>query len=207
MSGKNKITFLLAAYNEEHEIIDLLGSVFNWVDKLIVVDDGSTDDTATLASMFVNTTVYTIEHTGLCEVARIYGLERVTTDWVLMMDADERISREDLEKIREWVDSDPTYTHMYFTQDEYIDGVQTRSFQKPKLFRKDSVTLSPIIHSDMIAEGEPVNIGLTVTHRKTSAKQRMRELQYLDTYKRLVEEGAMTQEKADWCRNLHYFER
>jgi glycosyltransferase involved in cell wall biosynthesis len=209
------LAFISAVYNEREELPDLLTHVEPYVDIIRIVDDGSTDETRTYLKYWtydpwVDYDWKTIPHTGLPETVKREAVNMVPDDvWVIMLDADERFEEGALQKIIEWVHSGPpaNITHVYFTKNESLDERQVRSFQKVHLFRKSAVTFSDIIHVDDTYIGDPINIGLTVLHRKTSDKQRKREKEYLDTYARLVAEGKMTQEKADWCRSLHYFER
>ncbi len=211
------LTFIAAIYNELDELPGLFGHVYKYVDAIRIVDDGSTDDSAGwLDWMFLNNFygidfLYdTIEHTGLPETVKAKAVSMVTPgSWVLMLDADERFEEGGLEKICEWLAEEPpeNVTHVYFTKDEYIDGVFQRSFQKCHLFRSDAVTFSDLIHVDDAYVGDPVNIGVKVIHRKSSHKQRTREQEYLLTYKKLLDEGKIDQGKFDWLRNLHYFEK
>ena len=46
--GKN-ISVVIPAYNEESMIGNVLGAMPDWIDQLIVIDDGSADDTAGIA--------------------------------------------------------------------------------------------------------------------------------------------------------------
>jgi len=210
------LSFVSAVYNEIDEIGSLLAHVEPYVDVIRIVDDGSTDSTATYLKYWVpddpwvDYSYRTIEHTGLPETVKAEAVKDVPDgSWVAMLDADERFEEGALLKMVKWIAEGPPpeITHVYFTKNEFLDGNQVRSFQKVHLFRKESVTFSDIIHVDDAYTGDPVNIGLTVLHRKTSDKQRKREKEYLDTYAKLVAEGKMTQEKADWCRGLHYYER
>ena len=207
------IEFICALYNEEEELRDLIEHVAPYVDHLNFVDDGSSDRTSDILEEYrqgpnwhVNYAY--IRHTGLCEVARIEALKMCADDsWVLMCDADERF--EDLRAIKDWVDSEESkkYTHVWFRQKEYLDGNHTRTYGKVKLFRKNAVHLSPIIHSDPSFDGEGTNLEWVVNHRKTSVKQVMREKEYLSTYNKLLEDGLIDQGQKDWFLSMHYYVR
>ena len=207
------LTFLCAVYNEEEELADLLESVDRYVDAYAICDDGSTDLTLPILGIWHHMATKpfefkTIDHTGLCEVARIHALDLVQSgSWILMCDADERF--ENLEEIAAWVKSDipENVTHVYFDQLEYIDGEHVRTFQKAKLFKKESITLPEMIHGDPAFVGDPVSFGWKVTHRKTSKKQILREKEYLQTYNRLFEEGKIDKGRLEWMRNLHHYIR
>ena len=197
------LNFIAALYNEEAEVEDLIDHISPYVEGLYFADDGSTDKTRLLllTSPQYPDKVHlrAIEHTGLCEVARIKALETVPDgSWVLMLDADERFAPGVLEDVKAWLRSiDSTkYTHVYFFQEEIIDGVSVRAFQKVKLFRKDSAHLPEMIHADPQFDGDGIYKGeWVVFHRKTSDKQKQREREYLDTYQKLFEEGKIDDRK------------
>lgn len=211
------ITFMTTLYNEEHEIMDLMMHVAPYVGAFAVIDDGSTDSTPKLlrqVKAFVNEGGYDsftyklIPHTGSCELGRIEALKLVPDgSWVIMLDADERFEDGVLPKIVDWIRSDPSYTHMYFEQREYIDGNHVRTFQKPKVFKKESIHLPEIIHGDPTFDGDPVGLGWVVIHRKTTDKQIRREIEYLATYKKLLDEGKIDQGKHDWFVSMHHYVR
>lgn len=212
--------FLVATYNEEEEIDDLLSSIYPWVDRIIVSDDGSDDRTLEIASLWTDFLIKH-PHTASCELTRLRGFSYIpeyhygiTDDpednWVLILDADERISEDHLKEISEWLDfSDEAkqYSHVYFSQDEYIDGQLTRSFAKIKLAKVKDLHLPEGIHQDIQCDGEGINKGWKVIHRKTSEKQKMREREYLAAYEKEIAEGRMTRERADQVTSWHYFEK
>lgn len=209
------IEFITTLYNESAEINSLIAHVYPYVDRLNIINDGSTDDTADkifqarVATKDSKINFKTIEHTGLCEIGRIHALEMCENDsWVIMLDADERFSDGTLMRIVDFCDN-PTegVTHLYFTQKEYIEGVQRAEFAKVKVFKKSAAHLPEVIHRDPQFDGEPENIGGYVIHRKTKYKQVMREMQYLDTYDKLLTEGKVTEGDVNWFKSMHHYVR
>jgi len=206
------IEFISALYNESAEIDDLVEHVCPFVDRINIVDDGSTDDTADKLDLhFLHSGLdfhyKTIEHTGLCEVARIHALEMCHDDsWIVMLDADERFAPGVLEQIEQFCNNPPEgVTHMYFSQREFIDGKPMAEFAKVKLFKKSAAHLPEIIHRDPSFDGEAIGFNWVVIHRKTSDKQIMREMQYLETYDKLLDAGKVTQGDVDWFRGMHHY--
>jgi len=207
------ICFIAATYNEENEIISLLDHVRDYVDYCYVVDDGSTDGTARLLGEWEeweeNLLYKVINHTGLPETVKNEALKLVPDgSWVLMLDADERFQTK-LSEIIRWVKSPASeeIDYVYFRQLEIIDGNHVRTFQKCKLFRKESITFSDGIHADDVFIGEGAYYDWEVIHRKSSNKQRQREREYLETYKKLLDEGKIDNGRYEWLRNLHHYER
>lgn len=213
-----KLYFIAAVYNEENEVFDLIQHVMGYVDGIRIVDDGSEDDTAYLLGMIsteneLYTETYpdykykTIKHTGLPETVKNEALKGVPDGaWVLMLDADERFATP-LSEIVEWVKSPASeeVDYVYFNQYEIIDGIHVRTFQKSKLFRKESITFPTGIHEDDRFEGRGWGSDWAVVHRKTSGKQRVREEEYIQTYQKLLDEGKIDEGRYRWLVGLHHY--
>ncbi len=94
--------------NEESNIKDCLESV-SWCDEIIVIDDFSEDSTVEIAKK-LGATVFSRKLNDDFAAQRNFGLEKASSkgrstsgrkgDWVLFVDADERISKELAEEIR-----------------------------------------------------------------------------------------------------------
>lgn len=210
------ITFLTAVYNEQDEIVDLLRSVSPFVDNYAIVDDGSTHTTAHLLQSFFSgfedeSNFKIIDHTGLPETVKNEALSLVADgSWVLMLDADERLDTNTLIDIQNWVNSaDDSIDYVYLKQVEVIDDVPVREFQKCKLFRKESVRfpLNNIHADDQFVGNGTYKPDWVVVHRKTSTKQIVRETEYLQTYKKLLDEGKIDEGRYQWLVNLHHYVR
>ena len=101
----NRISLCMIVKNEEEMIFQCLKSVENLVDQIIVVDTGSKDRTVDLASAFG---AHIIFHDWKDDfsAARNASLKPADGDWVLILDADERLSSEATEKIRQAIDQE-----------------------------------------------------------------------------------------------------
>lgn len=82
------ISVIVITKNEEDRIKACLESV-KWVDEIVVVDNGSKDDTLKIAKNYTNK----IFEVNLQDFASIRNLamQKTSGDWVLFVDADERI--------------------------------------------------------------------------------------------------------------------
>lgn len=207
--------FIAALYNEQDEVVSLLNHVLFLVDGFRLCDDGSTDATADILEIqtrYGNSDIEykVVEHTGLPETVKHYAKEMVPDgSWILMLDADERLTPETLLSVGEFFDSGEAqnWDYVYFNQVEIIDGVNVRGFQKCKLFRKENVQfpLNNIHADDQFTGRGTFREDWVVEHRKSSAKQIKRETEYLDTYRRLLDEGKIDQGRFEWLRNLHHY--
>lgn len=96
---KQPITALILTLNEEAAIADCIRSV-SFCDQVIVVDSGSLDGTASIATALGAEVVH-FEWDGAYPKKKQWAmeLENVRNDWVLHLDADERVSDELAEEI------------------------------------------------------------------------------------------------------------
>ena len=85
--------------DEAAQIEDCLRSVQGFVDEMVVVDTGSTDNTVALAQA-MGARVERIDWPGDFAPARNQALQWVSGDWVLVLDADERLRPEAMAPLR-----------------------------------------------------------------------------------------------------------
>jgi glycosyltransferase involved in cell wall biosynthesis len=206
--------FIGAVYNEEAEIGDLIDSVSDLVNGYRIVDDGSTDCTIEILESWKQShkdfRYKQIEHTGLPETVKNSALQMVPDgSWCLMLDADERLDPKTKQGIIDFKNEKKDYDYVYFNQLEVIDGVLVRTFQKAKLFRKESIKF-PLnnIHADDQFEGRGTyKEDWIVYHRKSTHKQIRRETEYLATYKKLLQDGKIDEGRYEWLIGLHHYVR
>ncbi len=86
--------------NEEKRLPRALESIRDVCDELIVVDTGSTDRTVEIAKSY-GAHVYHHEWESDFSKARNQSLSYATKDWILVIDADEELEREDIPMLRE----------------------------------------------------------------------------------------------------------
>ena len=92
------ITVLIEVHNDKKNIKDCIESAQLLTSHIIVVDIGSTDSTAKTAAS-LGAKVYPFPFTPYVEPAREFGIKRVRTEWVLIIDSDERVTQELAEEI------------------------------------------------------------------------------------------------------------
>jgi (heptosyl)LPS beta-1,4-glucosyltransferase len=87
-----KVSVILITYNEEENIDSCLSSV-QWADEVIVVDSYSKDRTVDIAQSYPNCKVFSEAWKGFVPAKQL-ALEYTSNDWVLWIDADERVTEE-----------------------------------------------------------------------------------------------------------------
>lgn len=91
---KSAVTVIILTYNEEKNIKACLDSIIGFSDHVFVVDSGSTDKTLAIVESFgVNITTHPFENYAQQRNWALHNLP-ITTDWILNIDADHRLTSE-----------------------------------------------------------------------------------------------------------------
>src|SRR3981189_319091 len=94
MSGEIRLSIIIAVFNEENNLsalIDEINSVCDarrWVHEIIVVDDGSTDNSARVAGSMANVTVFRFRRNFGQTAAFDAGCHAAQYEYVITMDGD-----------------------------------------------------------------------------------------------------------------------
>lgn len=124
------IAAVLIARNEARCIVRCLDSVRPFVDRIVVVDTGSSDDTVALARKS-GAEVHRLDWPHDFAAARNHALDRADADWNLIIDADEWIASGG-EALRAWCAGGERLgrvcIHSVFDAEAAADGSATRSW-------------------------------------------------------------------------------
>jgi glycosyltransferase involved in cell wall biosynthesis len=88
---KNKLSVVLATFNEEKNIKDCLESVRQLADEIVLIDGSSTDKTREIAKT-LGARVFKVSNKLMFHQNKQLALEKAKGDWILQLDADERIT-------------------------------------------------------------------------------------------------------------------
>ncbi len=94
------ISLCMIARDEESNIARAIDSVKEIVDEIIVVDTGSKDSTAKIARE-LGASVFHFEWTDDFSAARNFSISKATSDWILILDADEELLPDDASRLRQ----------------------------------------------------------------------------------------------------------
>ncbi len=102
-----KISGVVIALNEAHQLHYALKTLTPWCDEVIVVDQHSEDETASIAEE-LGATVHQHDRTGgIADPARRFAVSKASGDWIFILDADEMVPPSLAAHLREFADSDP----------------------------------------------------------------------------------------------------
>lgn len=108
-----KISVIIPLYNKEKSIFSTIDSVLNQSYKkfeLIVVDDGSTDHSKDIVMSFLDNRIhYLYKKNGGVSSARNVGIKAASTEWILLLDADDYLLEDGLEHLVEGIIKYPAY--------------------------------------------------------------------------------------------------
>lgn len=93
MERADNITVVILTKNEEKDIVDAIKNAQKLTEKVLIVDSGSTDKTVALAEANNAKVVYRAWDNDFA-AQRNFALQHVDTDWILYLDADERMNDE-----------------------------------------------------------------------------------------------------------------
>ena len=96
------ITVVILTKNEEKNILDVIENANKVSSEILIIDSGSTDKTVELAEAKGARVLYRAWDNDFA-AQRNFALEHVQTEWVLYLDADERINDELAEAIKKAV--------------------------------------------------------------------------------------------------------
>lgn len=113
------ISAMVNTCNEEKNIAACLQTL-QWVDQLVVVDSGSTDNTVALAQRYAHEVV-TIPQGDFAAI-RNAGLEHLTGDWVVVVDADERVTPELRAEIQRRIAANPVESGFFIPRRNMFNG-------------------------------------------------------------------------------------
>lgn len=101
-----RLSVVIIAYNEEHNIERALKSVA-WADEIVVVDSQSTDQTVDICRRYTNKV---ITHPWQGHIPqKNFALAQAANEWVLSIDADEEVSPELANSIKQILAQGPKF--------------------------------------------------------------------------------------------------
>ena len=150
------ISAILITCNEQSDLAEALLSLQGVTDEIVVVDSGSTDRTCEIARE-LGARVVSRPFTNFAE-QKNFAAGQAAHDWVLSLDADERLSGELRESITAWRQSDPEYAaYQMNRRPNYLGGWIRHSGWYPeycvRLYRRDSARFVGAIHESVRVNG------------------------------------------------------
>jgi (heptosyl)LPS beta-1,4-glucosyltransferase len=97
------LTVALAVFNEERNLKECLSSVKNIADEIVIVDGTSSDNTVAIAEKF-GARVLVTGNPPIFHINKQKAIDMAKNEWILQLDADERVSPELAKEICKVID-------------------------------------------------------------------------------------------------------
>ena len=159
------IALCMIVKDEEQFLDDCLGAVGWAVDEIVIVDTGSTDNTVEIARRH-GARVFHVAWTHDFSEARNFSISKATADWILVLDADERIQASDLRKLRKTVRRAKKVDGIYLSVWNVGDNpASTSAHYLVRLFRrKNEIRYEGRIHEVVKVPGATCFSNLRILH-------------------------------------------
>lgn len=168
--AKINISAVVNTRNEAKNLSDCLKSL-EFCDEIVVVDMESEDDTKKIAKSFTDH-VFDHKMVGYVEPARNFAISKALGNWVLIVDADERIPKTLAAKLIE-ISQNETVDFVRIPRKNLIFGQWIQHSRwwpdyNIRFFRKGTVEWQNEIHSIPVTSGNGLNLepeeGLAIEH-------------------------------------------
>ena len=163
----NKLTVVILTKNEELNIVDVVQNAQQVATDVLVIDSGSTDNTVELAKQNGAKVLFR-EWDDDFSAQRNFALQYVETEWVLYLDADERLTEGLIEAIKCAVTGSNSFQYsikrksVAFGQ-EFNHGVLKPDFV-PRLFKTKNVKWINKVHEKPLCEDKLVVLKGYIEH-------------------------------------------
>jgi len=152
------ISAYILAYNEQDKITAAIESVA-WADEVLVIDSGSTDDTARIAER-LGARVVQVDFDGFGRL-RNEAIAACAHDWIFSLDADERCTPAARDEIRSITNNPQALDAYHVPRRNYFLGRWIRhggwypDYRQPQLFVKGRMRYDEDpVHEGFILDGE-----------------------------------------------------
>lgn len=159
-----KLSIIIPVYNTEKHLKKCFDSIVNQNNseiEVIVVNDGSTDDSEVIIKEYTNKykdvfTYYKKGNTGVADT-RNFGIEKATGEYIMFLDSDDYIDKKLYDNIKKYIDEDIELIKYKMQRvdenDKILEIVQGATFEKVtgeegfnKLYGTDVLLDSPCVY-------------------------------------------------------------
>jgi len=140
----DELTVIVPAYNEADSIADTIKSLLTQStppQRIVIVDDCSSDDTGAIAESFGVDVVRPPQNTGSKAGAQTFALQGVTTEYVMAVDADTVLADDGIERLARALEDErvaaasgfvlPRRVKTVWERGRYVEYLYSFTFPKP----------------------------------------------------------------------------
>ena len=156
MNEKNNISVVINTYNARQHLCEVLEAVKNF-DEVVVCDMESTDDTVEIARQYgCRVVTFPKERHTIVEPAREFAIHEAENEWVLVVDADEVVTKELKAYLYQRIAEENCPDGLFIPRKNYFMGRFMRCHYPDhilRFFRKDKTHWPAVIHCSPEVDG------------------------------------------------------
>ncbi len=192
MKNPSTLSVIIHTKNEEQNIAECIHCCSNMATEILVVDMGSTDRTVEIASQ-LGAQILNVQDSGYVEPARNLAVKKANGEWILIVDADERIPVALQKTIRKIIKANAYDVVCFPFQNELLGKWLRHSMRWPdyhaRLFRKGHVTWSSDVHGGHTTTGRvltlpPTQVNAFIHHNVLTISQFIEKMDRYTTVER-----------------------
>lgn len=163
-----KLSVVITAFNEEKKIEDCLQSVKKIASEIILIDSSSTDSTVSKAKKYTDK-IYTRDNNPMLNINKNFGFSKTAGDWILSLDADERVTDELSQEILKIDENDKIDGYFIPRKNiifgKWIENTGWYPDYQLRLFRKDKGRFAEKhVHEMVTVDGVTSKLENPITH-------------------------------------------
>ncbi|WP_172408260.1 glycosyltransferase family 2 protein [Desulfosporosinus sp. FKA] len=157
------LTLAMIVKNESRCLARCLSSAADLVDEIIVVDTGSTDNTKDIATSF-GAKIFDFTWVNDFSKARNFALNQSTSDWNLVLDADEYILNDCGEAIRKFIETQKAIGRVKLIDKFIQDGEEKLAQCYISRLIPKGIFYTGIIHEQVVSDFKRLNVAIELGH-------------------------------------------
>ena len=172
-----KLTAIIPTFNEEHNIVEAIKSV-DFADEILVADSFSTDKTIELATPLATKIIQREYENSASQ--KNWAIPQAQHKWILLLDADERITPKLKEEVLEKLSAKPVESGFWIGRINHFMGKRIRfsgwrGDRVIRLFKRDECSYEPLhVHAEIISEGTIGSLKHKLTHNTFISREAFR---------------------------------
>lgn len=166
LTEKPTLGVVAISYNESQDLPGFLENLISWVDEIVIVDDGSTDDTPKIAQSAgskVKLVVSPRQEGEYFAQQRNKGIQLAESDWLLHMDIDERVTPKLADEILQAIQDSKTDAYRYRRLNYFLhrpmQGGGWQDWNMIHLARRSLFHFEGMFHEDCVVDASAARIG------------------------------------------------
>jgi glycosyltransferase involved in cell wall biosynthesis len=164
------LSVVISAFNEEKKLGDCLESVKDIASEIIVIDNSSTDKTAAIAKKYTKH-IFTRPNHEMLNINKNFGFTKATGEWILCLDADERVSKELAQEIESRIKNQESRVEGHWIPrkniifGKWIEHTGWYPDKQLRLFKRGSGKFAEKhVHEMIVVSGETLELSGDIIH-------------------------------------------